>query len=189
MTAGSRPVTILLADGTQRELPVSPLEGPLEDLGAGDVFAAAFFILLARGARVEAAAAFASAAAAVRMRGGGPAAIGDRAAVEARMLDAARGAQRLSAASSRRASFSAGSVSWRPHARAASSRLPPTGAIATGTTSASGASLVDRARERHDEHLARLVRAADQADGKRARQAGLADHGGDLHAELAAPRS
>ena len=71
VTAGSRPITILLPDSTQRELPVSRLEGPLEDLGAGDVFAAAFFIALAEGRAGEAAAAFANAAAAVRMRGGG----------------------------------------------------------------------------------------------------------------------
>jgi sugar/nucleoside kinase (ribokinase family) len=55
-----------------------------DDVGAGDVFAAAFFIELADGAPAAAAAAFANAAAAVRIAGDGPEAIGDRAAIEAR---------------------------------------------------------------------------------------------------------
>lgn len=54
-----------------------------DDLGAGDVFAAAFFVALARGDTPETAARRGSAAAAVRMSGEGPAAIGDTAAIDA----------------------------------------------------------------------------------------------------------
>ncbi len=56
-----------------------------DDLGAGDVFAAAFFVALADGATATDAAEFANAAAAVRIAGAGAGAIGDRAAVHARM--------------------------------------------------------------------------------------------------------
>jgi sugar/nucleoside kinase (ribokinase family) len=90
VTAGPAPTRLLLPDGSQLELAVPDLEDPVEDLGAGDVFAAAFFIALAEGREAEWAAAFANAAAAVRMRGSGARAIGDRATVEARLLDAAR---------------------------------------------------------------------------------------------------
>ncbi len=86
VTAGPDPNQILLPDGTVLELAVAPLEEPWEDLGAGDVFAAAFFASLADGARPETAAEFANAAAAVRMRGTGAAAIGDRTAIERRRL-------------------------------------------------------------------------------------------------------
>jgi hypothetical protein len=93
VTAGPAPTRLLLPDGSQLELPVPDLEDPVEDLGAGDVFAAAFFIALSEGRGARSAAAFAKAAAAVRMRGAGAGAIGDRAAVEARLLDTARGAR------------------------------------------------------------------------------------------------
>jgi 1D-myo-inositol 3-kinase len=56
-----------------------------DDVGAGDVFAAAFFIALAGGASASDAATFANAAAAVRIAGDGPAAIGDRVTIEARV--------------------------------------------------------------------------------------------------------
>lgn len=59
-----------------------------DDMGAGDVFAAAFFIALAEGRDARAATAFANAAAAIRLAGEGPEAVGDRAAIEARMLAA-----------------------------------------------------------------------------------------------------
>jgi hypothetical protein len=85
ITAGAAPATILLADGRTLELDVPAVEDVVDDLGAGDVFAAAFFIALADGAGAERAASFANAAAAVRMQGAGAAAIGDRAAIAARL--------------------------------------------------------------------------------------------------------
>jgi sugar/nucleoside kinase (ribokinase family) len=64
---------------------VPHLDRPGDDIGAGDVFAAAFFIALAEGRPPALAADFANAAAAVRMSGAGARAIGDRAAIEARL--------------------------------------------------------------------------------------------------------
>jgi pfkB family carbohydrate kinase len=58
---------------------------PRDDLGAGDVFAAAFFVALDEGLSPVHAAAFANAAAAIRIEGVGANAIGDRRAVAARM--------------------------------------------------------------------------------------------------------
>jgi sugar/nucleoside kinase (ribokinase family) len=67
-------------------VPVPPLGAPpAEDLGAGDVYAAALFVSLAQGSAPEDAARFANAAAAVRMLGRGSDAVGDRAAVLARL--------------------------------------------------------------------------------------------------------
>jgi ribokinase len=57
-----------------------PVE-PREDLGAGDVFAAAFFVALSEGRSPLEAATFGNAAAAVRIAGTGPGAIGTRAAI------------------------------------------------------------------------------------------------------------
>jgi sugar/nucleoside kinase (ribokinase family) len=92
VTAGARPTMILLPDGGTLELAVAPIEGPHDDLGAGDVFAAAFFVSLQGGATPERAAAFANAAAAVRVLAPGPAAIGTRAAIESRLRAVAEGA-------------------------------------------------------------------------------------------------
>jgi sugar/nucleoside kinase (ribokinase family) len=97
ITAGAAPATILLADGTTLELDVPAVADVVDDLGAGDVFAAAFFIALAEGAGAERAVAFANAAAAVRMQGAGAAAIGDRVAIAARLdavADADAGVER-----------------------------------------------------------------------------------------------
>jgi pfkB family carbohydrate kinase len=58
---------------------------PRDDLGAGDVFAAAFFIALHEGLPPARAAAFGNAAAAVRIEGAGAGAIGVRGAIEARV--------------------------------------------------------------------------------------------------------
>jgi sugar/nucleoside kinase (ribokinase family) len=58
---------------------------PRDDLGAGDVFAAAFFVALHEGLAPARAAAFAGAAASLRIEGAGADAIGDRAAIEARL--------------------------------------------------------------------------------------------------------
>jgi 1D-myo-inositol 3-kinase len=85
VTAGHAPNTILLGDGSVLEIDVPALAQPHDDLGAGDVFAAAFFIALAEGHAPERAAAFANAAAAVRMQGSGANAIGDRVKIEARL--------------------------------------------------------------------------------------------------------
>jgi hypothetical protein len=84
VTAGSRPVTLLAAEGPPVEVAVAPSSDAVDDLGAGDVFAAALFISLARGSSPPDAVRFASAAAAVRMAGHGPGAVGDQAAIAAR---------------------------------------------------------------------------------------------------------
>jgi hypothetical protein len=85
ITAGERPGTMLLADGRTLTTPVVALDAPVEDLGAGDVYAAALFVALVEGREPYDAAAFAGAAAAVRMMGRGAGAIGDRAAIEHRL--------------------------------------------------------------------------------------------------------
>jgi hypothetical protein len=94
VTAGPRPSTILLADGGSLQAPVPSIEQAREDLGAGDVFAAAFFVELSTGSLPGDAAAFASAAAAVRMQGAGPDAIGTRPAIEALLHEGAGAAAR-----------------------------------------------------------------------------------------------
>ncbi len=87
ITDGPGATTILNGGGGAAELrvPVAPLAPVVDDLGAGDVFAAAFFVALAEGREARDAAAFASAAAAVRMSGVGVGAIGSRASIEARL--------------------------------------------------------------------------------------------------------
>jgi len=79
--------TELRAPGEREPLriEVPPVGRIRDDMGAGDVFAAAFFVALAEGGDARAATAFANAAAAVRLAGVGPDAVGDRAAIEARM--------------------------------------------------------------------------------------------------------
>jgi hypothetical protein len=82
ITAGSAPTTVLLPDGTVKHVPVPTIEAlPHEDLGAGDVFAAAFFVALHEVRSPAEAAAFGNAAAAVRVSGVGAQAIGDRQAI------------------------------------------------------------------------------------------------------------
>ena len=56
------------------------------------MFAAAFFVALHEGLAPAVAAAYANAAAAVRIAGAGPGAIGDRRAMEARLQASARSA-------------------------------------------------------------------------------------------------
>jgi hypothetical protein len=85
ITDGSHTGTLLLAGGERLPAPVLALEAPLDDLGAGDVYAAAMFIELAAGRSPTAAAAFAAAAAAVRMLGHGAQAVGGRGAIERHM--------------------------------------------------------------------------------------------------------
>jgi hypothetical protein len=81
VTAGSSPTKILLRDGSQIHIPVPTAAQPREDLGAGDVFAAAFFVALYEGRSPAQAAMYGNAAAVVRIAGEGPGAIGDRAAI------------------------------------------------------------------------------------------------------------
>jgi len=85
VTDGAGPTELHLADGQRVSVPVAAVAEPRDDLGAGDVFAAAFFVALAEGSSAVAAATFANAAAALRIAGAGPAAIGDRATIQARV--------------------------------------------------------------------------------------------------------
>jgi sugar/nucleoside kinase (ribokinase family) len=75
VTAGHAPNEILLPDGRRLEIAVDPIERPADDLGAGDVYASAFFVALAQERGAEAAAALANRAAALRMLGEGPGAV------------------------------------------------------------------------------------------------------------------
>jgi 1D-myo-inositol 3-kinase len=89
VTAGERPNTILTPDGRALQLAVPFVEEPVEDLGAGDVFAAAFFVALADGQPALQAAGLGNAAAALRMGGRGTGAIGSAGEITARRSDAA----------------------------------------------------------------------------------------------------
>ncbi|MGA9877061.1 MAG: PfkB family carbohydrate kinase [Solirubrobacteraceae bacterium] len=87
VTAGSRPTTVHLCDpGTGPQVvqtAIPRVSAVRDDLGAGDVFAAAFFVALAAGRPVLDAAMFGNAAATVRIAGVGPGAIGERETIEA----------------------------------------------------------------------------------------------------------
>ena len=85
VTAGARPTELQLPGGKLLSVPAPPIAAPIDDLGAGDVFAAALFLALHEGQSPTQAAAFANAAAAVRIAGTGPGAIGDRRAIAARL--------------------------------------------------------------------------------------------------------
>jgi 1D-myo-inositol 3-kinase len=86
ITAGGRPNTIIQPHSRgEIEVHVPPVENPPDDLGAGDVFAAAFFVSLSRGWEPLHAAHFANAAAAVRVSGETAQAIGGLAEIEARV--------------------------------------------------------------------------------------------------------
>ena len=89
VTAAAGPTTLYLPGGEIARTQVPGVAEFHDDVGAGDVFAAAFFIALCEGRPAPAAAAFANAAAAVRIAGPGADAIGDRSAVEARLRAAA----------------------------------------------------------------------------------------------------
>jgi 1D-myo-inositol 3-kinase len=91
ITAGDRPNTILTPDGRVLELAVPLVEDVVEDLGAGDVFAAAFFIALAGGQPAREAVALGNAAAALRMSARSGGAVGRLGEIEARAHAAARG--------------------------------------------------------------------------------------------------
>jgi sugar/nucleoside kinase (ribokinase family) len=90
VTAGASPTTVLAPGRRALQVAVPAVEDPKDDVGAGDVFAAAFFVMLAQGRPPALAAAFANAAAAVRMAGEGAEAIGDTSAIEARLAAAAQ---------------------------------------------------------------------------------------------------
>jgi sugar/nucleoside kinase (ribokinase family) len=78
--------TLVHAQGEQPfEVQVAPIEVVHDDVGAGDVFAAALFTALARGEPPRRAVAFGHAAAAVRIAGDGATAIGDAGAIEQRL--------------------------------------------------------------------------------------------------------
>jgi sugar/nucleoside kinase (ribokinase family) len=82
VTAGAQPTLVYLPDGTVLETSVPAVAEPRDDLGAGDVFAAAFFVALHEGRSPADAAAYGNAAAAVRVAGTGAQAVGDRMAIE-----------------------------------------------------------------------------------------------------------
>jgi sugar/nucleoside kinase (ribokinase family) len=90
ITAGASPTTVLGPGRQAVQVLVPAVEEHEDDVGAGDVFAAAFFVMLARGCPPARAAAFANAAAAVRMAGAGAQAIGSSAAIESRLGASAR---------------------------------------------------------------------------------------------------
>lgn len=94
ITAGSEATQIRLPGGRMASVPPPQLAELVDDLGAGDVFAAAFFAALHGGLAPTAAVAFGNAAAAVRLGGCGPDAIGDRKAIEAVLARRSRGHDR-----------------------------------------------------------------------------------------------
>ena len=83
VTAGSEPTTIHLPNGATMGAKPPSIGHPVDDLGAGDVFAAAFFVALAEGSKPREAAELGNAAAALRIGAEGPGAIASRAAIEA----------------------------------------------------------------------------------------------------------
>ncbi len=91
ITAEWRPTTLLKARASSLEVEVPVVAELVDDLGAGDVFAAAFFVALEAGGAPASAAAFATAAAAVRMQSAGAAAVGRTDAIEARLRSVAAG--------------------------------------------------------------------------------------------------
>jgi len=90
VTAGASPTTVLGPGRRALRVVVPAVEEHEDDVGAGDVFAATFFVMLAQGRPPARAAALANAAAAVRMAGAGAQAIGSRAAIESRLGPAAK---------------------------------------------------------------------------------------------------
>jgi sugar/nucleoside kinase (ribokinase family) len=89
VTAAANAVELHLPDGEVARVDVPAVEELCDDIGAGDVFAAALFVELAGGQMPSAAAAFANAAAAVRVGSIGAAAIGDRRRIERRVATVA----------------------------------------------------------------------------------------------------
>jgi hypothetical protein len=84
ITAGAGGATLQPAGGPELQIaPHTEVEDATDDLGAGDVFAAALFVALYEGREPARAGAFAAAAAATRLGGSGASAIGTRQAIEA----------------------------------------------------------------------------------------------------------
>jgi sugar/nucleoside kinase (ribokinase family) len=84
VTAGSRPTTVYMPDGGTNsvvQVAVPTIAAVRDDLGAGDVFAAAFFVSLSEGLSPLEATEFGNAAAVRRIAGVGPNAVGDRAQI------------------------------------------------------------------------------------------------------------
>jgi pfkB family carbohydrate kinase len=95
VTAGPRPTTVHMASTgatSVAQTPPPPTVAMREDIGAGDVFAAAFFIALSEGRTPLEAAAAGNAAAALRVAGGGPRAVGGSAQIELFLGKAGHGA-------------------------------------------------------------------------------------------------
>jgi sugar/nucleoside kinase (ribokinase family) len=84
VTAGAGATELLGRGGADEMLEFEPIAAPADDLGAGDVFAAAFFASLAAGDGRAEAARTAHAAAELRMLGIGPGAIAHAAEIRAR---------------------------------------------------------------------------------------------------------
>ena len=162
-----------MPDGEITRMQAPAVAEPSDDLGAGDVFAAAFFIALHEGHSPARAAAYGNAAAAIRIertrsrrdrrptRNRGPA---DLSSHSPRATPPP--ALRQSVARSRRRTR----PPRHPQARIASSRLPPTGASLDDRHLRLRGELVHGAGQRFDEHGAGLERAADQADGEGSRR-------------------
>jgi hypothetical protein len=85
VTAGPGATSVELPGGEITQVQAPAVAAPRDDLGAGDVFAAAFFVALHEGLPPTRAATFANAAAAIRIEGLGADAIGGRGAIEARL--------------------------------------------------------------------------------------------------------
>jgi sugar/nucleoside kinase (ribokinase family) len=90
VTAAHRATVLHHPPAKPLALAVPRVRRVVDDIGAGDVFAAAFFCALASDSAPREAAAFANAAAAVRLSGCGADAVGTREAVENRLHSAAR---------------------------------------------------------------------------------------------------
>jgi len=85
ITRAAGPTLVAPARAQPFEVRVPEAEDVRDDIGAGDVFAAALFTSLARGEDARAAVELAHAAAAVRIAGEGAAAIGERRAIDSRL--------------------------------------------------------------------------------------------------------
>jgi hypothetical protein len=85
VTAGAEATSVQMPGGERTRVQAPRVANPRDDLGAGDVFAAAFFVALHEGHSPVRAAAYGNAAAAIRISGVGADAIGDRSAIEARL--------------------------------------------------------------------------------------------------------
>jgi sugar/nucleoside kinase (ribokinase family) len=85
VTAGHLPTTVHVPGGGTLQVATPASEEPGDDMGAGDVFAAALFIALQEGRTAADAATFAAVAAALRIGGPGTSAILGRAAIDARV--------------------------------------------------------------------------------------------------------